>query len=63
MKYLEIRLIKGLPRVPNKLRLVVKGLGLGKVNSHVIRKNDPCIRGMVKKVIHLVDVKEVSHES
>lgn len=37
----------------------VKGLGLRKIRSSRVLDNTPAIRGMVKKVIHLVDVEEV----
>ena len=40
-------------------RAVVAGLGLRKIGSSVTLNNTPDIRGMIKKVIHLVDVEEV----
>ncbi len=39
---------------PEKHRKVVAGLGLTKLNSSVMRKDTPEIRGMINKVIHLV---------
>lgn len=41
-------------------RQVLRGLGLGKVNSSVVRPDDAAIRGMVFKVVHLVEVEPVS---
>ncbi|MBL8146097.1 MAG: 50S ribosomal protein L30 [Anaerolineae bacterium] len=38
----------------------VKALGLRKMNSTVVVKDTPAIRGMINKVIHLVKVEEVS---
>jgi large subunit ribosomal protein L30 len=38
----------------------VKGLGLRKINSTRTLENTPAVRGMVKKVIHLVDVEELA---
>lgn len=38
----------------------VKALGLRKMNSSVVVKDTPAIRGMINKVIHLVTVEEVS---
>jgi large subunit ribosomal protein L30 len=38
-------------------RDVLRGLGLGKVDSSVVRQDDPAIRGMVQKVVHLVEVE------
>ncbi len=37
----------------------VKGLGLRKLRSSRVLENTPAVRGMVKKVIHLVDVEEI----
>jgi large subunit ribosomal protein L30 len=41
------------------MRKVIKGLGLRGPGSHVTIANTPSFRGMVKKVIHLVQVEEV----
>lgn len=37
----------------------IKGLGLRKLNHSRILENTPAVRGMVKKVIHLLDIEEV----
>lgn len=37
----------------------VKGLGLRRVGQSRELENTPAVRGMVKKVIHLVDVEEL----
>jgi len=41
-------------------REVLRGLGLGRIDSSVVRPDDAAIRGMVQKVIHLVEVETVS---
>lgn len=41
-------------------RAVLRGLGLGRVGSSVLRPDDPSIRGMVSKVAHLVEVEAVA---
>jgi large subunit ribosomal protein L30 len=38
----------------------IKGLGLRKIGQSRVLENTPAVRGMVKKVLHLVDVEEVS---
>ena len=43
---------------PEKHRKVLAGLGLTKVNSVVVRQDTPQIRGMIKKISHLVNVEE-----
>jgi len=43
---------------PSPQRLVMKGLGLRGIGSAVEVDNTPSFRGMIKKVIHLVEVQE-----
>ena len=58
MAELKITLIKSpIGRKPNQ-RLTVKALGLGKLNSSVVQKDNPAIRGMVRTISHLVKVEE-----
>ena len=38
----------------------LKGLGLRRLGGSRILENTPAVRGMVKKVIHLVEVEEIS---
>lgn len=58
-KQLKVRLVRSLIGHPKKQREVVKGLGLGRINSEVTCKDCPEIWGMIKKVPHLVEVKEM----
>jgi len=41
-------------------RRVLKGLGLRGPHSEVVVDNMPSFRGMVKKVLHLVEVEEIN---
>ena len=41
-----------------KIRATLVGLGLTKLNKTIIRKDTPEIRGMLRKVEHLVKVEE-----
>ncbi|MCL0032242.1 50S ribosomal protein L30 [Peptococcaceae bacterium] len=59
MAKLKITLQKSLIGRSEKQRVIVKTLGLKKVNSQVIHEDIPQIRGMIKKVSHLVKVEEV----
>jgi len=43
-----------------KQRRVLRGLGLNGLNKEVVVDNTPSFRGMVKKVLHLVEVEEVN---
>ncbi|MCI4445075.1 MAG: 50S ribosomal protein L30 [Candidatus Aminicenantes bacterium] len=58
-KYLKIKLVRSLIGHPRKHRVVAYGLGLKKLNSEVIRKDCPEIRGMVNKISHLLKVEEI----
>ncbi len=44
---------------PEKQRKVLKGLGLGKMHRSVMLLDTPEIRGMIKKIEHLVASVEV----
>ena len=44
---------------PKKQLSHLKGLGLRKIGSTRVLENTPAVRGMVKKVLHLVDVEEI----
>jgi large subunit ribosomal protein L30 len=57
--FLKVKLVRSLVGHPRKQREVVKGLGLRKISSEVIRKDCPEIWGMIHKVAHLVQVEEV----
>ena len=53
---IKIKLIRSTIAAPSKLKAVVRGLGLRRINQVVERPNDEAIRGMVAKVPHLVEV-------
>jgi len=58
-KYLQVRLVRSLIGRPQKQREVIKGLGLRRIDSQSILKDTPEIRGMINKVPHLVQIKEL----
>jgi large subunit ribosomal protein L30 len=50
----------GSPIRRNKIqRLHLKGLGLGKMNRERTLQDNPTVRGLIKKVAHMICVKEV----
>ena len=57
MAELKIRLVRSVIGRPRKQREVVKGLGLRRIDSVVVRKDCPEIRGMINKISHLVSVE------
>ena len=56
---LQVTLKKSAIGRPEDQRATLRGLGLTKLHKTVVVENTPSIRGMVKKVIHLVEVTEV----
>ena len=44
---------------PEKQRRIIQSLGLRRLNHSVIHSDSPTIRGMVSKVVHLVEVEQV----
>lgn len=58
-KELHITLKRSLIGRSPAQRKTVAALGLRKLHHTVIHKDDPAIRGMVEKVKHMVEVREV----
>lgn len=56
-KTLKVKLIRSTIGCPPKVRATVRGLGLTKLNKEVSLEDTPCVRGMINKVIHMVEVK------
>ncbi|MDH5610732.1 MAG: 50S ribosomal protein L30 [Cyclobacteriaceae bacterium] len=50
---------RSLIKRPMKQRLTMKALGLGKINRSVEKDMTPQLAGMINKVQHLVEVKEL----
>jgi len=53
---IKIKLIASPIGAPEKLKRVVKGLGLKKMNQVVEKPDTPGSRGMVKKAPHLLQI-------
>lgn len=58
-KDLRIILRKSMIGRPARQALVLAGLGLRRINGTVVRADTPTIRGMIRKVAHLVEVRQV----
>ncbi|MEI6286530.1 MAG: 50S ribosomal protein L30 [Bacillota bacterium] len=59
MGKIKITLKKSLIGRQESQRKIVVALGLKKTNSTVVHEDNPAIRGMVRKVIHLISVDNV----
>jgi large subunit ribosomal protein L30 len=60
---LKIKLIKSMIGRPEKHKKVLRGMGLSKINSTVNLPDLPSIRGMARKISHLVEMEEVKSEA
>ena len=58
MSTITIKLKKSVITCTEKQKANVRGLGLRKTGSVSTLENTPSVRGMIKKVIHLVDIIE-----
>ena len=61
-KSVRIILRKSMIGRPALQAQVLAGLGLRKINGSVVRADTPTIRGMIRKVVHLVEVQQVDGE-
>ena len=57
-KTITVKLKKSVITCTEKQKATVRGLGLRKTGSQRTLENTPAVRGMIKKVIHLLDYSE-----
>ena len=55
-KEITIKLIKSPISCTEKQKATVRGLGLRRPGSSKTLENTPAVRGMIKQVIHMVDI-------
>jgi large subunit ribosomal protein L30 len=53
---IHIKWVRSAICAPLKQKLVVKGLGFTRLNQVIERPDNAAIRGMVKKIPHLVEI-------
>jgi large subunit ribosomal protein L30 len=56
LRVTQVRSVVGTPR---RLRDTVRALGLLRIRHSVVKEDRPEIRGMIRRVAHLVEVDEV----
>ncbi|MBM3293272.1 MAG: 50S ribosomal protein L30 [Candidatus Aminicenantes bacterium] len=56
---LRLTLVRSLIGYPKPQREIARGLGLRKPNDTVVRPDLPAVRGMIRKISHLVRVEVV----
>jgi len=59
MKKLRVKLTRSVIGCTDRQQATVMGLGLRRLHEERTLENTPAVRGMVSKVLHLVDVSEV----
>jgi large subunit ribosomal protein L30 len=57
LKITQVRSTIG--RLP-KHRRTIEALGLGRIRKTVVHDDNPVIRGMVRSVLHLIEVEEIA---
>lgn len=62
MKKLKVSLQRSTIGTTDRQKATVKGLGLRKVGDVRVLDNTPAIRGMIRRVLHLVDATEIDSE-
>jgi large subunit ribosomal protein L30 len=55
---IQIKWVRSAICTPVKHKAVVKGLGFTRLNQVITRPDNAAIRGMVKKIPHLVEIVE-----
>ena len=55
---IQLKWVRSAICTPEKQKLVVKGLGFTRLNQVIVQPNTAAIRGMVKKIPHLIAVVE-----
>lgn len=56
--WVKIKLVKSLIGRTEKQRAVVRGLGLRRINSEVVREKRPEILGMINKIDFMLEVTD-----
>lgn len=62
MTKLKITQVRSIIDCPERQKLTIKALGLGRPNWEKIHTDSPQIRGMIEKIKHLVKVEEIKEK-
>jgi large subunit ribosomal protein L30 len=62
MSQLRVTLRRSLIGHPKSQRDTARALGLSRIGRVVVRPDTPAVRGMVRRVGHLVEVEEIGEE-
>ncbi len=56
---LEIKLVKSRHHQKPNIKECIRVLGLRKIGHTVVRTDSPVVRGLIRKAIHMLEVKRV----
>ena len=60
MAKLRIRQVRSEIHRQGIQRKTLRALGIRRMNQTVVHEDNPCIRGMVNKIQHLLEIEEVN---
>jgi large subunit ribosomal protein L30 len=63
MTKLRVKWVKSAIGYPKDQKATIRALGLRKLQQTVEHNDQPAVRGMIRKVIHLVQVEETVSET
>ena len=55
---IRVKLVKSVNGTTENVKSNVRGLGLRKIGQMSELENSPSVRGMIKKIIHMLEVQE-----
>lgn len=58
-KQVEVRMVRSAIGCTERQRATLRSLGLGKISSSRVHTLTPQVKGLIGKVAHLVEVKDV----
>jgi len=58
-KKLKITLVRSIIGKRYDMKATIRALGIHRLHQSVVHRDDPSIRGMIRKVEHLLKVEEV----
>lgn len=61
-KKLEIRQVRSAIGRHWRQKRTLKALGIRRMHQVLVHKDTPQVRGMIRKVVHLLEVRELSEE-
>lgn len=62
MTYVKVTLVRSFNGRTDPQQATLRGLGLRKIGGTSVLQNTPSVRGMIKTVLHLLEVQEVASQ-